>query len=169
MPRKIFDRNNHAHFVTFSCYRRQRILDDDQAKRIVIHFLAAQLKNQNGICMGFVIMPDHVHAMVQFYESDKLSVFMNQWKRRSSIQLKQLFKEKLTKYGDKIDLEGPMWQPKYYDFNIFSKAKSLEKLNYMHMNPVQSGLVDRPENWKFGSVRFYLLGKPVGVPITKTL
>jgi len=169
MHRKIFDKENHAHFITFSCYRRQRILDDDQAKRVVIHFLAAQLKNQNGICMGFVIMPDHVHAMVQFNESDKLSVFMNQWKRRSSIQLKQLYKEKLTRYGAKIDLEGPMWQPKYYGFNIYSESKYLEKLNYMHFNPVKSGLVDCPESWKFGSARFYLLGKPVGVQIMKIL
>jgi len=169
MSRKIFDRENHAHFVTFSCYRRQRILDDDQAKQIVIHFLAAQLKNQNGICMGFVIMPDHVHAMVQFNESDKLSVFMNQWKRRSSIQLKKLYIEKLTSYGAKIDLQDPMWQPKYYDFNIFFESKAIEKLTYMHMNPVKSGLIDRPENWKFSSARFYLLNKATGVPITKIL
>lgn len=169
MPRKIFDRENHAHFVTFSCYRRQRILDDDQAKRIVIHYLAAQLKNQNGMCMGFVIMPDHVHAMVHFQDSGMLSIFMNQWKRRSSMQLKQLYKEKLTNYGAKIDLEKPMWQPKYYGFNIFSESKAIEKLTYMHLNPVKSGLVDRPESWKFGSARYYLLGKPIGVPITKIL
>ncbi|MDA3897597.1 MAG: transposase [Desulfobacteraceae bacterium] len=169
MPRKILDKENHAHFVTFSCYRRQRILDDEQAKRIVIHFLTAQLKNQNGICMGFVIMPDHVHAIVQFQELGKLSVFMNQWKRRSSIQLKHLYKEKLINYGAKIDLEGPMWQPKYYDFNIFSESKAREKLIYMHLNPVKSGLIDRPENWKFSSARFYLLSKPTGVPITKIL
>jgi putative transposase len=169
MPRKIFDNENHAHFVTFSCYRRQRILDDDQAKQIVMHFLAAQLKNQNGICMGFVIMPDHVHAMIRFQDSGMLSVFINQWKRRSSMQLKQLYKEKLTNYGTKIDLEKPMWQPKYYDFNIFSEAKAREKLTYMHLNPVKSGLIDRPENWRFGSARYYLMGKPIGVPITKIL
>jgi hypothetical protein len=40
MERKIFDLKGHAHFVTFSCYRRRRILDDNRAKGIVIHFLA---------------------------------------------------------------------------------------------------------------------------------
>ena len=66
MRRKIFDRENHAYFVTFSCYRRRRILDDDQTKQIVIHFLREQLRNQDGKCVGFVIMPDHVHAVVHF-------------------------------------------------------------------------------------------------------
>ena len=74
MRRKIFDKDNHAYFVTFSCYRRRRLLDHDRAKGIVVHFLSAQLKNQNGSCIGFVIMPDHVHAMVAFDEADSLSI-----------------------------------------------------------------------------------------------
>ena len=90
MRRKIFDNQNHAYFVTFSCYRRRNLLNDDSAKRIVIYYLKEQLKNQYGACIGFVIMPDHVHSIVHFRESDLLSVFMNQWKRRSSIQLKRL-------------------------------------------------------------------------------
>ncbi len=75
MRRTIFDFGNHAYFVTFSCYRRRKLLDHDQAKQIVIHFLAAQLKNQSGTCMGFVIMPDHVHAIIHFQNAGSLSIF----------------------------------------------------------------------------------------------
>jgi putative transposase len=66
MRRKLFDSENHAYFVTFSCYRRRKILDHDRAKQIVIHYLVAQLNNQSGTCTGFVIMPDHVHANYPF-------------------------------------------------------------------------------------------------------
>lgn len=66
MRRKIIDDQNHACFVTFSCYRRRHLLDHNQAKQIVIHFLGEQLRNQAGKCIGFVIMPDHVHAIVHF-------------------------------------------------------------------------------------------------------
>ena len=166
MRRKLFDSENHAYFVTFSCYRRRKILDHAQAKQIVIHFLGTQLHNQSGKCIGFVIMPDHVHAIIHFGKEGLLSVFMNQWKRRSSIQLKNFYRTHLVGYGIKLDLKGAMWQPKYYVFNIHSKTKLNEKLAYMHTNPVQAGLVDHAQHWKFGSARYYLLGKSVGVPIT---
>ena len=95
-----------------------------------------------------------------------MSVFMNQWKRRSSIQLKELYRTKLPNYGAKLNLKEAMWQPKYYVFNIYSKAKLREKLAYMHNNPVTAGLVNDAKKWKFGSARHYLLGRSVGVPIT---
>jgi putative transposase len=47
-----------------------------------------------------------------------------------------------------------------------NKRDNKEKLTYMHANPVQAGLVDHSQDWKFGSARGYLLGKSVGVPIT---
>jgi putative transposase len=165
MRRKLFDSENHAYFVTFSCYRRRKILDHDRAKQIVIHYLVAQLNSQSGTCTGFVIMPDHVHAIIHFQKAGLLSIFMNQWKRRSSMQLKKFFRTHLVQYSLKIDLDGPMWQPKYYVFNIYSKSKIKEKLAYMHANPVRAGLVSHAENWIFGSARWYLLGKSVGVPI----
>ena len=165
MRRKVYTSEGHAHFVTFSCYKRRRLLDDDRAKRIVVHFLAAQLRNQNGCCHGFVVMPEHVHALVWFPEAGRISVFMNQWKRRSSMKLKELLRDRLTSYARKIDLKDPQWQPKYYGFNIYSQKKLEEKLHYMHNNPVKAGLVETPEEWRFGSARWYLLGKSVGVAI----
>ena len=41
----------------------------------------------------------------------------------------------------------------------------MEKLEYMHANPVRANLVDRPEQWKFSSIGYYILGKSVGLPI----
>lgn len=166
MRRRIFDSEGHAHFVTFSCYRRRRLLDDKQAKGIVVRFLSAQLLNQQGKCIGFVVMPDHVHALLRFNEAESLSVFMNQWKRRSSIQLKHLYSKALRHYGEMVDLNGPVWQPRYYSFNIFSKMKVRQKLEYMHSNSVKAGLVSNPVDWPFSSARWYLTGRPVGVEIT---
>ena len=166
MRRKIFADNRHAYFVTFSCLRRRKLLENDRAKAIVVHFLAAQLKNQSGHCMGFVIMPDHVHALIHFQQPQTLSVFIGQWKRRSSIALKSLFQKYLTCYGDQIDLKGGMWQPKYYVFNIFSQDKAIEKLTYMHNNPVAAGLVAKAQDWRFSSAGWYLLKRSVGVPVT---
>jgi putative transposase len=51
------------------------------------------------------------------------------------------------------------WQRRYYDFNIWSEAKRIEKLRYMHRNPVKRGLVEKPEHWPWSSFRHYATGQ----------
>ncbi|MBW2053587.1 MAG: transposase, partial [Deltaproteobacteria bacterium] len=63
--REIDDEEGQAHYLTFSCYRRRKLLSDDIHKRIVIGILSSQLTQQEGECFGFVVMPDHVHAIVR--------------------------------------------------------------------------------------------------------
>jgi putative transposase len=66
--------------------------------------------------------------------------------------LKQVSSRKLH------DLAGgaAFWQKRYYDFNVFGERKRVEKLRYMHRNPVKRGLVENPEDWKWSSYRHYL-------------
>ena len=40
-----------------------------------------------------------------------------------------------------------------------------KRLIYMHMNPVNAGLVEKATDWAWSSARFFEEGKPVGVPI----
>jgi putative transposase len=54
--------------------------------------------------------------------------------------------------------ERPFWQAHYYDFNVSSHSKFIEKLRYIHCNPVRRGLVARPEDWKWSSFRHYATG-----------
>ena len=57
------------------------------------------------------------------------------------------------------------WQARYYDFNVFSERKFVEKLRYIHRNPVTRGLVARPEDWPCSSFRHYLYGETTPVEI----
>ena len=57
--RRIIDHKLYAHFVTFSCYQRRRLLDHDHTKRIVLGVLNEQLERQSAKCVGFVVMPNH--------------------------------------------------------------------------------------------------------------
>ena len=54
--------------------------------------------------------------------------------------------------------QRPFWLTRYYDFNVHTEAKRVEKLNYMHWNPMKRGLVMRPEDWAWSSCRFYQTG-----------
>ena len=97
--RRIHDDDLHAHFVTFSCYRRRRLLDHDWAKRVVLGVLNSQLTRRNARCVGFVVMPDHVHAIVWFPIAAQLSVFVQQWKRLTSYEISRLVAGKLSANG----------------------------------------------------------------------
>ena len=53
-----------------------------------------------------------------------------------------------------------VWQKRFYDFNLWSERKRIEKLRYMHRNPVKRGLVERPDQWRWSSFRAYYFGEP---------
>jgi len=163
--RKIYDSERYAHFVTFSCYKRRRLLEDNESKKIVIKILDSQLKLQNGKCVGYVIMPDHVHAVIWFSQNGQLIRFMQQWKRMSSREIKYHLRMRLRRYHEEISEDDPVWQAKYYDFNISSQEKLIEKLKYMHGNPVNSGLVLRECDWRYSSARWYERREDVGLTI----
>src|SRR5690242_12659571 len=55
--------------------------------------------------------------------------------------------------------EDSFWQARYYDFNVWSHRKFIEKLRYIHRNPVKRGLVANPEDWEWSSFRHYLTGE----------
>ena len=163
--RRIYDSEGHAQFVTFSCYKRRRLLDHDRCKRIVIGTLGSQLALQNGVCIGIVVLPDHVHALVSFREREQLSYFMKQWKQRSSVAIHKFIESDLPMYAQFVLDEGHVWQAKYYPFNVFSEEKAVEKLDYMHLNPVRAALVERAIDWPWSSARWYELRQSVGLPI----
>ncbi len=165
MRRRIYDDELYAHYVTFSVYRRRRLLDHDHPKRIVLGVLYEELEARNVVCVGYVIMPDHVHAIVWFPEKKKLSGFMQAWKRKTSFNIREWYRENAPGYSSEFGEGERFWQPKYYPFEIYSRAKMEEKLKYMHENPVRAGLVERATDCRWSSARWYAWIQTVGIPI----
>jgi putative transposase len=52
-----------------------------------------------------------------------------------------------------------VWQTRFYDFNVCGDKKRVEKLRYMHRNPVQRGVVRQPEEWRWSSFRYFAFGE----------
>ena len=117
--------------------------------------LVEKLDKRKGTCCGFVIMPNHVHAIVWFPEPDCLSSFMQMWKSRASRQLRKVVRGTMPEYADSLGPKDPFWQPKYYPLNLFTEKKAKEKLDYMHLNPVRAGLVEHAADWQWSSARYY--------------
>jgi hypothetical protein len=51
--------------------------------------------------------------------------------------------------------QGHIWQRRFYDFAVFTERKRVEKLRYMHRNPLKRGLVQEPQQWRWSSFRHY--------------
>jgi putative transposase len=63
---------------------------------------------------------------------------------------------------------NPFWMPRFYDFNVWTEKKRIEKLRYIHRNPVARGLVASPEQWPWTSFRWYSSGEVGPVKINDT-
>ena len=101
---------------------------------------------------GYVVMPEHVHLLVNEPEQGCLSQMLQ--------SLKQSVARTLA-----LRAADSFWQARYYDFNVWSETKFVEKLRYIHRNPVTRGLVERPEDWQWSSFRHYLSGADGAVKI----
>ncbi len=111
-------------------------------------------------------MPNHVHAILFGNEQFNLSRFIQVWKKTSSYRIQQFYREHITLYREFCPKECPIWQARFYDFNIESDKKFLEKLDYMHTNPVLAGLCEYTSSWLWSSARFYEHNQGVGVTIS---
>lgn len=163
--RRDFTDQRYVFFLTFSVHRRRRLLGLDQPKRIVLGVLNRQLEQMQGKCIGFVIMPDHVHALLWLPDSKDLRRFVHGWKRMSRFEIRKWYSARAPNYFKKFGPGVRFWQPKSYCFHIRSRAKIQQKLDYMHLNPPRAGLVQRAIDWRWSWARWYLQRRSVGVPI----
>src|ERR1700691_2295328 len=146
MPRglKRYQQTGALHFITFSCYRRQPLLVSAQAKRVFEQTLE-RVRVWYGLCVtGYVVMPEHVHLLLSEPERSTLAVALQMLKQITAQKLQPTLSPTAA---DKGGAPKHFWQARYYDFNVRTPEKQVEKLRYMHRNPVKRGLVDKPEDW----------------------
>jgi putative transposase len=60
-----------------------------------------------------------------------------------------------------------VWQRRFYDFNVWTARKRIEKVRCMHRNPVARGLVQEPEQWPSSSYGNYAFGEEGAVRINQ--
>jgi putative transposase len=140
-----FQQGRQLHFITFSCYRRQAKLALAGACNVFENSLEQTRRAYGFGVLGYAVMPEHVHLLVGEPEAAPLATALQALKqsvaRRLALRAREAF-----------------WQARYYDFNVWTDRKRVEKLRYMHRNPVTRGLVARPENWQWSSFRHYQTG-----------
>jgi putative transposase len=157
------------HFITFSCYQRRPLLGAPPQRDLFLNILEQVRQRYGFLVVGYVVMPEHVHLLISEPEASSPSVVMQAVKQEFAKNVMRSIRAQTDLRQSQLwaDAHNPkhVWQTPFYDFNVWSDEKRVEKLRYIHRNPVKRGLVREPEEWRWSSFRYYAFGEcgPVGV------
>ncbi len=116
------------------------LLADDHCKRIVLEALGYCASALGFDLIAYVIMPEHVHLVVQPRGGHNVSDFMASFKKYSARRINQT-----------LSRAGAVWRPEFFD-HILRQDEHLGRLvDYIHDNPVRWRLAAAARDWKFSS------------------
>jgi putative transposase len=153
----------YLHFITTSCYQRAALLGKPRNRDLLLEVLERVRRRYRFVVVGYVVMPEHLHFLLGEPERGDPSKVMQAIKQGFARRLLR----KLRAGGDlrqgklwntALD-DGHIWQARFYDFVVFTEKKRVEKLRYMHRNPVERGLILEPQQWEWSSYRHYAAGE----------
>jgi putative transposase len=154
------------HFITCSCYRRP-LLGTARRRDLLLKLLEEVRRRHRFVVLGYVVMPEHFHLLISEPQQTTPSVVMQVLKQRFAHHV--LRRSRLAQRRGQgslwAEVAGEIWQRRFYDFNVWTERKRIEKLRYMHRNPVKRGLVSQPDHWAWSSFRAYAFGEPGPVRI----
>ena len=128
---KRFQKAEALHFITFSCHHRLPFLDAPDPKNIVEAVLEQTRARHQARVYAYVLMPEHVHLLINEPPSILVAQFLK--------AVKQITSRKLRAEREKF------WQERYFDRNVHGEDARSEVIRYIHRNPVKRGLVASPE------------------------
>jgi REP element-mobilizing transposase RayT len=157
MPKEVLDAYNEA--------LRRKEIDEPERMRKIERYLdkghgacwlrqpaVAELIEENILhfdgeryrLIAWCVMPNHVHVLVETVAGYSLEDLAHSWKSYTAHEANL-----------RIGRRGTFWQREVFDRYMRSEAHFNRTLFYIHWNPVQANLVDRPENWRFSSARMW--------------
>jgi REP-associated tyrosine transposase len=148
--------HRHLHFITCSCYGRLPLLGTARRRDVVLQVLEEVRLKFRFTVVGYVAMPEHIHLLISEPQVGSPSTVM------------QLLKQTVARRVRAAKAAAHFWQRRFFDFNVFTESKRIEKLRYMHRNPVKRGLVTAPELWDWSSFRCYQYGERGAVALNET-
>jgi putative transposase len=164
---------NTFHYLTMVCFDRVPVFKSQIACQIFIDVLAETREKHPFKLIGYVIMPNHVHLILNPVECD-ISLIGKELKGKSGKRIIDWLKENNYQSSlEKIALPKTqkrnhsfaVWQKKVTSIDLTSPKFIRQKLHYIHLNPIRAGLCEHPAKWKWSSYHAYLPHKHGEVPI----
>ena len=117
-------------FITICCQLRgENQLCRPEVGQVLIESVRFRQERGDWYARLFLLMPDHLHALISFPPENSMKAVVAKWKEYSRRQL------------------GVVWQRGFFDHRLRREESLDEKAQYIRMNPVRLGLAGRPEDW----------------------
>jgi len=161
---------SNAHFLTFSCFRRQPFLSRDRSREWFLDALGGARERHRFDLWAWVIMPEHVHLVIRPREEKySISAILTAIKKPVTNAVLRHVRQYAPEFAERMRDQQPNGTHAYrfwqrgggYDTNLWSSKPLWDKIRYIHMNPVRRGLVTRAEDWPWSSLRDFLDLRPV--------
>jgi len=121
---------NHIYHITTRTYGRESLFDDFEIGRLVVKHISREEKAGHIKTLAFVLMPDHLHWLLQLVTDRAMSVAVNNVKSFSARRIKQFRNQ-----------SGPVWQKGFYDRALRREEDVVEVARYIIGNPLRAGIV----------------------------
>ena len=170
---KIYD-TEFPYYITSTIVGWVNIFTNEKYFRLLFdNFIFYQNKYKLEI-IAYVIMKNHFHMILRSREIEKAIQSLKSYVAK--LILKELNNDnnkfvleklRIEKALYKVESDYQVWQEGYHPQEMRDSFILKQKIEYIHNNPVRKGYVDKAEDWKHSSARFYLLGEESLLKITR--
>jgi REP element-mobilizing transposase RayT len=160
-PRFQISRDTQVNYITVVAKDRLPVLQTAAMKDITCQALDEARKTGGFLLFAYVIMPDHLHLLTDCPKSsaDVLRCVKGLTGRRVIDYLKEnKYQSSLAKLRHqewKRRHSYSLWQQEKSVMSIFSEGMFMQKVNYIHLNPVRANLVDKATDYRWSSARIW--------------
>jgi putative transposase len=128
------------YFVTSNTDRRSSLFTDPRAVSLLMQ-VVKEVRAQTGLRIhAYVVMPDHVHFVLGLSPRETVSRVMELIKGRFA-----------HRWNRRTGGKGSVWQSRFNERALRTDDALRSAIDYVHMNPVEAGLVERPEDYQWSS------------------
>ena len=158
---KIYE-STHPHFITCTVLHWIPIFTNKESVQIILESLRYLQNDHNFKLYAYVILENHLHLVAS---SDAIAKDMARFKSYTAREILNLLQKRnikmildqlaFYKKAHKVDREFQVWQEGMQPKLIQSEQMMIEKINYIHNNPIKRGYVDEAKHWRYSSARDY--------------
>jgi putative transposase len=153
----------HPEFYTATILEWKHLLKPDKYKDIVIETLRFLVTGERIRLFGFVIMSNHLHLIWQplgeYLPKEIQHSFMTRTGQQIKLDLEKNHPAVLSRFKVKAkDRQYQFWERNSLGIELYTHEVFIQKLDYIHYNPVRAGLCQLPEEYHYSSAKFYYTG-----------
>jgi putative transposase len=164
--------NHRCFFVTTTCYQHLHLLQFAPCCHIVTNSINYTGRKYHIDVLAYVLMPNHMHIILYFRRENRLSDFMRDFKKYTSVRIRNEIDHSTPRLLGALEYRNreqvfKVWNDRFHDVCIRTRRDVRIKLNYIHNNPLQEHwrLVSRPNEYPYSSAGFYSTFKQGLIPV----